>query len=117
VGAKAIGSPGLERAIGLVEGHDLRPGQAESLAHRAAQLRGAPELADHDYFYRSENGVDRVHIHVSPTGGRWERRHLAFCAYLRSHPEVAADYERLKQDLAARYPDNVFRYVVAAKGD
>lgn len=43
-------------------------------------------------------------VHVCSVGGHWERVHLLFRDYLRTHPEVAAEYAALKRDLAARYP-------------
>ena len=41
------------------------------------------------------------HIHLCVLGSQQQRQHLAFCAYLRSHPAVAAEYAELKHALAA----------------
>ena len=41
------------------------------------------------------------HIHLCVLGSQQERQHLAFCAYLRSHPALAAEYAELKHALAA----------------
>ncbi len=43
------------------------------------------------------------HIHLCVLGEEQERRHLAFRNYLRSHPAVAAEYLKLKQNLAATH--------------
>jgi GrpB-like predicted nucleotidyltransferase (UPF0157 family) len=44
------------------------------------------------------------HVHLVEAGGEEERRTLAFRDRLRARPELAAEYEALKRDLAARYP-------------
>ena len=41
------------------------------------------------------------HVHLCVLGSQQQRQHLAFCAYLRSHPAVAAEYAELKHALAA----------------
>ena len=43
------------------------------------------------------------HIHmVEPHFEHWER--LAFCEFLRTHPDVAGQYELLKESLSEKYP-------------
>lgn len=42
------------------------------------------------------------HVHLVEAGGAEERRTLAFCDYLRDHPDVAREYEDLKRDLAEK---------------
>ena len=42
------------------------------------------------------------HVHLVEAGGVEERRTLAFRDYLRTHPDAARDYERLKRALAAK---------------
>jgi GrpB-like predicted nucleotidyltransferase (UPF0157 family) len=56
----------------------------------------------HRYF-RPPPGVAREYqVHVCTVGSEWERVHLLFRDYLRTHPDVAAEYEALKRDLATR---------------
>ena len=71
------------------------------------------------YTYRGENGIPRRHYFVkgSPdkrthhlhmfekTNEEWTT-HLLFRDYLRAHPEVAAAYQQLKEDLAAKHPND-----------
>lgn len=53
-------------------------------------------------FFRPPAGEPRtVHIHVCQVGSEWERGHLLFRDYLRAHPERAAQYAALKQQLAS----------------
>ncbi len=71
------------------------------------------------YLYRGDNGIpgryyfDRVvggrtvaHVHMFPVRHPDVQRHLIFRDYLRSHPDVLQDYERLKRALASKYRDN-----------
>lgn len=98
---------------------------------RVARTRIAPILQSqrYDYFWRpsfgddvppwyalfikrAESGVRTHHIHMVTRRvtfrEHWER--LLFRDYLISHPETARDYERLKMDLAAAYPNNRVTY-------
>ena len=52
----------------------------------------------------------RVHLHVFATDSPEIRRHLAFRDALRRSSELAAAYESLKIELAARFPDDRDRY-------
>jgi len=77
-----------------------------------------PKLADTGYEYlwrsdrppghmmlikRSPDGRRTHHIHMATAGHKlWER--LYFRDYLRNHPEEAARYAQLKQDLARQFP-------------
>ena len=60
------------------------------------------------------------HIHLCVLGSQEQRRHLAFCAYLRNHPAVAAEYAELKHALAAVHDGASFesreRYSLAKTG-
>jgi GrpB-like predicted nucleotidyltransferase (UPF0157 family) len=83
-----------------------------------AQVAFVEELRSLEYVYWADNPKkDRMffvkgmppfgsrrshHVHVTePNGEMWQR--LAFRDYLRTHPEEAADYERLKRRLAAKH--------------
>ena len=58
---------------------------------------------DHRYF-RPPPPLPRLYqVHVCTIGSDWERRHLLFRDYLRTHPEVAAEYAQLKRAIAERY--------------
>jgi GrpB-like predicted nucleotidyltransferase (UPF0157 family) len=63
------------------------------------------------YEYRGEVGVPgrlffrkgdprTHHLHIAEVGGEFWVGHLAFRAYLRTHPQTAREYARLKHELA-----------------
>jgi len=52
------------------------------------------------FFHRPAKWPHTHHVHLVVTGGEEEARTLAFRNYLRSHPDVAEEYELLKRRLA-----------------
>jgi GrpB-like predicted nucleotidyltransferase (UPF0157 family) len=73
--------------------------------------RHDPDMAEHEYFFRDVDGIRVFQIHVCAEGSDWERSHLAFRDHLRANPRVAAEYERLKRDLAERFPMSMDDYL------
>jgi GrpB-like predicted nucleotidyltransferase (UPF0157 family) len=57
----------------------------------------------HRFLWPPRGIAHEAHIHVCGAGGSWERDHLLFRDYLRTHPEVCARYAVLKQDLISRW--------------
>jgi len=55
------------------------------------------------FFQKPARWPSTHHIHLCVVGDEQESRHLAFRDYLRNHPEVAAEYARLKRGLAAAH--------------
>jgi len=66
---------------------------------------------DHEYFSRENDNREGFHIHVCLADGAFETRHLAFLDWLRTHPDDAAAYARLKRDLAEAHPRDIVSYV------
>jgi putative glutamine amidotransferase len=87
-----------------------RAAYVEPLEHLGYRWALDPWTDEHEFFSRDEDGQRAFHIHVCGQGSEWERRHLAFRDWLRSHPEDAAAYERLKRDLAVRHPRDTYSY-------
>jgi GrpB-like predicted nucleotidyltransferase (UPF0157 family) len=54
-----------------------------------------------------------AHIHICPSGSRWERTHLLFRDFVRTHPDVAGAYSRLKHSLAREHPEDREAYAEA----
>ncbi len=60
-------------------------------------------MPDNRYFEKWVGGIEVFHLHVTEyLGSRWRDR-LLFRDHLRSHPARAAEYERLKRELAAQF--------------
>lgn len=92
------------RGIGRVDGLNA--------ALQAIGYDGLGEYGIPGRRYFRKGGDDRTHqLHCFQAGDPEVARHLAFPAYLRAHPEVAADYGRLKATLAARFPEDIEGYM------
>lgn len=80
------------------------------------------------YDYRGENGIARRHyfrkviqncpgsprthhLHMNEIDGPDWQNQILFRDYLRQHPETAAEYARLKTNLARRYPTDRDAYL------
>lgn len=66
--------------------------------------------SDHRYFRPAGDRKRDVQIHVCQAGSPWERTHLLFRDYLRSHPDAARAYAEMKRASASRYPDDRIAY-------
>ena len=61
--------------------------------------------------YDGKDHLQKHHLYVCPEDSPELRRHIAFRDYLRSHPEAAAEYSRIKEEGAALYPEDIDRYI------
>ena len=89
--------------------------QFEALGYTYFKVPAREDLTAYMSFvmgYRLGGGQEQVyHLHVCPTGhAMWEQ--LAFRDYLNAHPARARQYERLKQQLAARFRHDRGSYVL-----
>ncbi|GKZ12222.1 GrpB family protein [Haladaptatus sp. T7] len=86
-------------------------------ASHAARL--VPVLEEHGYEYRPNDGVpdrtflakgpraNRTHyLSLTETGSDCYRESVLFRDFLREHPSVAAEYDRLKRELADEHGDD-----------
>ncbi|WP_301109882.1 GrpB family protein [Sporosarcina sp.] len=62
-------------------------------------------------YFRRGGDKRTHHVHIFEQGDLAITRHLAFCDYLRSHPEKADSYGALKLELAARFPFDIESYI------
>lgn len=72
------------------------------------QLRSRDEF--HRYFRPAATRPRDVHIHVCAAGGEWERDHLLFRDYLRTHAVACAAYTAAKTTAAEQWHDDRFAY-------
>ncbi len=62
-------------------------------------------LHDDSLFVKWSMGRAAVHLHVTEYGGRFWHEKLLFRDLLRTHPDVAREYEALKRTLAPQFSD------------
>lgn len=67
-------------------------------------------LAGRRYFPKDRDGVRTHNVHVYAEGNPGIDRHLAFCAYLKEHPELCREYEALKREAYRRFPADIDGY-------
>lgn len=63
-----------------------------------------PDIPERLYFVRGPAERRTHHLSLAEPGTEWWRQQLRFRDLLRGDPERAADYARLKHELAARHP-------------
>jgi GrpB-like predicted nucleotidyltransferase (UPF0157 family) len=91
-----------------------------SLARIGYDHRGDLGIAGREAFGRQgedvpRDGTGRIwpshHLYVCARDSKELARHLAFRDHLRSHPDVASTYARLKRDLARQFPHDIDSYI------
>ena len=63
------------------------------------------------FAYEGKAHLREHHLYVCPRDSPELKRHLAFRDYLRSHPEAARAYGRIKEEGAAMYPRDIGKYI------
>lgn len=86
---------------------DDSSGMLEALGYEA---RGEYGIPGRRYFSRPKGKGPKVHVHAFASGSSHLERHLRFRDFLRRHPDEAAEYSAVKQDLAARFANDPRSY-------
>lgn len=81
-----------------------------SMIARGYRPRGEKGISGRRYFIKGEDEHRSHHVHMFQASDPNIQRHLAFRDYLIAHPEDARAYGALKQELAARFPEDAGRY-------
>ena len=63
------------------------------------------------YFFKGSEEKHSHHLHSFQEDSPAITRHLLFRNYLRSHPQEGQEYVRLKNALAAKFPDDIEAYI------
>ena len=114
IGSTAVPGVAAKPVIDILAG---RPGNVSGELFVAAfrqlgyEHNGAYGVPGRNYFRRGSPRTHHVHL-VSRSSEFW-RDHLLFRDYLRTHVDVAREYETLKRELAALYLQDKERYTDA----
>jgi GrpB-like predicted nucleotidyltransferase (UPF0157 family) len=93
---------------------DDESGYVAQIEQAGVQLRSRDAL---HRFFRPFAGQPRdVHVHVCQAGSDWEREHLLFRDYLRSHSDARDAYAKVKEQAAQVWPDDRIAYTEAKTG-
>ena len=83
----------------------------EAMAAMGYEYLGEAALEDRDFFVKKSPRA--FNLHCYPAGHPDWDRHISFRDWLRTHPEGADAYARLKRDLAERFPADRVAYTEA----
>lgn len=89
----------------------LRKDDIDAMAAIGYEHLGESALPDQDFFVKRSPRAH--HLHCYPAGHPEWDRHLAFRDWLRTHPEGATAYAKLKRELAERFPADLLAYTEA----
>lgn len=117
IGSTAVPGLAAKPIIDIMPGV-LDIGRAERLIPAMQSLGyeslGAYGIERRLYFRRGEPRSH--HVHMVELGGEFWRRHLLFRDHLRANPAQAAEYARLKRELASRFGVDREGYTAAKTG-
>jgi GrpB-like predicted nucleotidyltransferase (UPF0157 family) len=86
---------------------DERTPRMEEAGYRAWGEYGLPGRR---YFTRDRDEYRTHNIHIYQADNPDIERHLAFCAYLRSHASACREYEALKREVHEHHPADIAAY-------
>lgn len=81
---------------------DEKTHEMEELGYDA---RGEQGIPGRRFFSKDTQGTRSHHVHAFERGNSEIQRHILFRDYMLAHPDDAADYEKLKEKLAAKFPN------------
>ena len=87
----------------------------EEMARCCMTYRGS-DVPGQFLFVIGDGDIRTHHIHVVRWRSEAWENYIAFRDYLNSHPDKAAEYERLKKRLAVSFPDNRKAYTEGKAG-
>lgn len=118
VGSTAIRSidakPIVDIAVALDDVQSVTS-HIEELAGYGIIYRGS-DVPGQILFIIGEGNIRTHHIHIVKWRGKAWNNYIMFRDYMNSHPDKAAEYEKLKKQLASSFPDNRRAYTEGKAG-
>jgi len=79
---------------------------ATKLEPRGYELRENDHVPDRLFFAKGPTEARTHYLSIAERGSGCHREQVAFRDYLRANPDAAAEYARLKRELAENHPDD-----------
>ena len=111
-GSTAVNGLAAKPVLDILAGHRSEEERRVAIAALQAGgylFRGEQGISGRDFFRRGQ--PRQYHIHLTMIGSRFWQDQRTFRDYLRAHPDAAAAYGKLKNDLMARYPRDREAYI------
>lgn len=75
------------------------------------EAKGENGIPGRRYFVRGDDWHRTHHVHAYQPDNPEVARHLDFRDFLRTHPDVAAEYARIKRAAAEQFPHDILGYM------
>jgi GrpB-like predicted nucleotidyltransferase (UPF0157 family) len=105
IGSTAVPGLAAKPIIDILAGRPVDTPRAAVIAAIEAadyEYRGEQEIPGRDFFRRGE--PRSWHLHLTEIDSEFWRQHRAFRDYIRANPAAALEYQRVKLELARRFP-------------
>jgi GrpB-like predicted nucleotidyltransferase (UPF0157 family) len=105
IGSTAVPGLAAKPIIDILAGRPADTPRAAVIAAIEAadyEYRGEQEIPGRDFFRRGE--PRSWHLHLTEIDSEFWRQHRAFRDYIRANPAAALEYQRVKLELARRFP-------------
>lgn len=96
----------------VISDYSVLPQVIEKLKEIGYEYEGNLGIEGREAFsYEGEPELMLHHLYVCPKDSPELKRHITFRDYLRTHPDVAEEYSRVKREGARLYPDDIDSYI------
>ena len=96
----------------VIRDHTLLEDVISALRKIGYQHEGDLGITGREAFrYDGKEHLRKHYLYVCPADSPELKRHVAFRDFLRTHPDAAREYGRIKEEGARRYPDDIDRYI------
>lgn len=104
------GKPTIDILIFVESIEGLRVAVDAEMAKMGYDSLGEYVKVDALLFAKEKDNARVINVHVMPKDHPEAENMIVFRDYLRSHPDDAAEYSKVKLELFRKYPDNYFSY-------